>query len=50
LQALKAEVLTNHPEGAYSLDGDKKTINQLSISNSKNFWSSSKFLVIKVKK
>ena len=50
LQALKAEVLTNHPEGAYSLDGDKKTINQLSISNAKNFWSSSKFLVIKVKK
>jgi len=50
IQAAKAEVLTNHPEGAYSLDGDKKNINQLTISNPKNFWSSSKFLVVKVKK
>lgn len=50
LQSKKAEILTIHPEGSFSLDGDKKVINQLTISNAKNFWSSSKFLVIKVKK
>jgi hypothetical protein len=32
------------------MDGDKNSVNQITISNAKNFWSSSKYLVIKVKK
>lgn len=50
VQAKKAEILTVHPEGSFSIDGDKKSVNQISISNAKNFWSSSKFLVVKIKK
>jgi chromosome segregation ATPase len=50
IQAKKAEILTIHPEGSFSMDGDKNSVNQITISNAKNFWSSSKYLVIKVKK
>ncbi|HQQ94813.1 MAG TPA: hypothetical protein PLQ93_09675 [Bacteroidia bacterium] len=43
--AKKAKILTTHPSGSYKLVGDKP-IQKLEITNSKDFWSVSKYLVI----
>lgn len=43
------KVITNHPSNSYLLEKDKtksSTIKNLTITNSENFWSSSKYLVI----
>lgn len=45
LGAEKVELLTNHPEGSYSIEGDKVK-EKLVIINSKDFWSVSKYLVM----
>lgn len=47
LGVARAELLTNHPEGSYELVGEKN-IEKLVITNAKEFWSVSKYLVIVV--
>ena len=49
LYSKRAEVLTNHPASSYTLDKDDKGQLTLRISNPKEFWSVSKYLVIQVK-
>lgn len=44
----KAKLLTNHPSNSYKLEGTKEKIEKLTITNSEEFWSSSKYLVIVV--
>lgn len=44
----KAEVLTTHPNGSYSLDKDANGLLILNISDPKLFWSTSPYLVIQV--
>ena len=43
-----AKVLTNHPNGTYALEKDDKGELTLKITNAKEFWSVSKYLVIQV--
>lgn len=44
LYSKKAEIVTNHPTGSYSIEGeDEKT---LRINDIERFWSNSKFLVV----
>jgi predicted nucleic acid-binding Zn-ribbon protein len=45
IAAKKAKIITTHPSSSYKLIGEK-TIEALEISNSEDFWSSSKYLVI----
>ncbi|MBQ8655957.1 MAG: hypothetical protein IJ527_02705 [Prevotella sp.] len=45
----KAEMLTPHPAGSYSLDKDDKDQYVLHILDAQKFWSTSKYLVILVK-
>ncbi|NCC11017.1 MAG: hypothetical protein EOM31_11060 [Bacteroidia bacterium] len=49
LYSKRAEVLTSHPAGSYELAKDDKGQLILKISNAKEFWSVSKYLVIQVK-
>ncbi len=49
LYSKKAELLTNHPEDSYKLVKDNNNDYILRITNTKTFWSISKFLVILVK-
>ena len=49
LYSKDAEILTTHPAGSYALDKDNKGQLILKISNPKDFWSVSKYLVIQVK-
>jgi len=43
----KAKIVTVHPEGSYHfIKGDKNIIDNLSIDNPKEFWKTSKYLVI----
>lgn len=44
-----AELLTSHPAGSYSLLKDSKGEYTLRITDPTKFWSSSKYLVVKVK-
>jgi uncharacterized coiled-coil DUF342 family protein len=43
--AKKAKIVTSHPTNSYKLVGDKP-VEKLEITNPKEFWSSSKYLVI----
>jgi DNA repair exonuclease SbcCD ATPase subunit len=43
--AKKAKILTTHPSSSYKLVGEKP-VEKLEISNPKDFWSASKYLVI----
>jgi len=45
LGAKKAKLLTNHPKSSYKFIGEKP-VEKLEITNIKDFWSSSKYLVI----
>jgi len=45
IAAKKAKLITTHPSTSYKLVGEK-TIEKLEISNSEDFWSTSKYLVI----
>ena len=49
LNSKSAKLLTIHPEGSYSLLKDSKGEYTLRITNASEFWSVSKYLVIKVK-
>jgi len=42
----KAKIITDHPSTSYTLHGDKKHADSLSINDYKAFWRSSKYLVI----
>lgn len=42
----KANVITTHPSGSYKIEGSKDKAEKLVISNSDEFWSASKYLVI----
>lgn len=44
----KAEVLTSHPNGSYTLDKDENGYLILNISKPQLFWSTSRYLVIEV--
>lgn len=44
-----AEILTNHPAGSYSMLKDSNGEYTLRITDASKFWSSSKYLVVKVK-
>lgn len=49
LYSKRADMLTSHPSSSYTLDKDEKGQLTLRISNPKDFWSVSKYLVIQVK-
>jgi len=49
LYAKDAELLTTHPASSYSLEKDDKGQLVLKITNPKDFWNVSKYLVIQVK-
>lgn len=49
LQSKKVKVLTSHPAGSYELVKDDKDEYTLQVTDSKAFWSASKYLVISVK-
>ena len=39
--------MTSHPEGSYTFVKEGKVITELSITNPEEFWSVSKYLVIR---
>lgn len=49
LYSKSAKLMTNHPEGSYSLEKDSQGQYVLRITNPQTFWSVSKYLVITVK-
>ena len=49
LYSKDADILTTHPTGSYTLEKDDKDQLTLKITNPKEFWSVSKYLVIQVK-
>ena len=49
LYSKKAEMLTSHPAGSYTLQPDAQKQYVLRITNPQQFWSTSKYLVILVK-
>ena len=49
LYSKSAKLLTNHPEGSYAIKKDKNNQCYLQITNPAEFWSVSKYLVVKVK-
>lgn len=49
LYSKDADILTSHPAGSYKLEKDDKGQLTLKITNPKEFWSVSKYLVIQVK-
>ncbi|MGN0258566.1 MAG: hypothetical protein ACI4CA_09385 [Bacteroides sp.] len=49
LYSKSAKVLTNHPNSSYALEKDDKGEITLKITNVKDFWSVSRYLVIQVK-
>ena len=48
LESKKAKLLTSHPEGSYAFEKNDKDLLTLVITNPAEFWSLSKYLVIKV--
>ncbi len=49
LYSKDADILTTHPTGSYALEKDDKGQLTLKVTNPKEFWSVSKYLVIQVK-
>ncbi len=49
LMSRDARLLTNHPEGSYTLLRDANKLYVLRIQNPEQFWATSKYLVIQVK-
>ena len=48
LNVKKATLMTSHPEGSYTfVEKEGKVITELSITNPEEFWSVSKYLVIR---
>ena len=48
INAKKAKLLTNHPTDSYKFEGSDKKVDKLIITNPKEFWKVSKYLVIVV--
>ena len=48
LNVKKATLMTSHPEGSYTFVKEGKVITELSITNPEEFWSVSKYLVIRL--
>ena len=48
LAAKKAKLITTHPSGSYKIEGADGKAEKLTILNSDDFWSASKYLVIVV--
>lgn len=48
LKSKKAKVITTHASDSYKIEGDKKSVDKLVITNPEKFWASSKYLVIVV--
>ncbi len=46
INAKKAKIVSNHPTNSYKLIGGEKSVEKIEISNSEDFWSNSKYLVI----
>lgn len=46
LSAKKAKLLTVHPSDSYRLEGSKRSVDKLVITNPEKFWKGSKYLVI----
>jgi hypothetical protein len=46
LSAKKAKIMTVHPAGSYKIEGTNGKAEKLTIINSEEFWSTSKYLVI----
>ncbi|MFZ4411857.1 MAG: hypothetical protein ACOYOV_02145 [Bacteroidales bacterium] len=46
INAKKAKLLTSHPSSSYSFEGTDKKVDKLLISNPKEFWKVSKYLII----
>lgn len=44
--AKKAKIATTHPQSSYKIVGDKKSVEKIEITNAKEFWSASKYLVV----
>lgn len=49
LDVKKAEVLTKHPEGSYSIEKDQNGMLTLKITNPGRFWAASNLLVVEAK-
>ena len=49
LYSKKAELLTSHPAGSYTLKLDAQQQYVLRITDPQNFWGASKYLVVLVK-
>jgi DNA repair exonuclease SbcCD ATPase subunit len=49
LYSRSASILTNHPEGSYTLQRDANKQFEMRITNPQQFWSVSKYLVVLVK-
>lgn len=47
--AKRAKLLTNHPQGSYTLERNEQKQYVLTITNPETFWSTSKYLIIQVK-
>ncbi len=47
LLSKKAKIITTHPSSAYSIEGEDRA-DKLTISNTEEFWSASKYLVVVV--
>lgn len=48
LACKKAKLVTTHPTGSYKIEGPEGKVEKLTISNSEEFWSASKYLVVVV--
>lgn len=47
--AKRAKLLTNHPDGSYTLERDKEKQYTLTIENPDAFWSTGRYLIIQVR-
>jgi hypothetical protein len=45
IRAKKAKIITSHPSSSYKLIGEK-SVEKIEITNTEDFWSNSKYLVI----
>lgn len=44
--AKKAKIVTSHPKSSYKIVGTDKNVEKIEITNAKEFWSASKYLVV----
>ena len=49
LYSKSAKVLTNHPDGSYSLEKNDEGLYELYVKDIEKFWGGSRYLVVQVK-